>query len=141
MDFNKKWFSLIEVVIATSIITITVFWVYKLIWENSKIISNSSNYLQVNSLIPVLQECLEDIGFNNLYSSVWEEYTIGLWNSWFLNECNKNSTDSIIIDNIEYNMSVEIIDISTDEYIEWELAISSENTKTMTWYYKQIYKE
>ena len=61
MKKNIPWFTLIEVIIATWIITIAVFWVYKLISENTKIISNSTNYTQSILLFPVLEQCIENI--------------------------------------------------------------------------------
>ena len=122
-----KAFSLIEVVIATWIISITVFWVYKLIWENTKIISNSWNYLQINSLFPVLEECIENLWISS-------DTSIYLWNN--LDSCIKSSSWTII-DNITYNLSANITNSWTN-YIDWELVIDSEQNKTQTWFYKQI---
>jgi len=137
MKLLNKWFSLIEVVIATSIITISVFWVYKLIWENTKIITNSSNYLQVNSLFPIIEECLEETWFSNLSSlSVWNKYSYFLWTN--LEKCN-HSTSPTIIDNIDYYIKSILIGKSSD-YLEWEINIKSDETKAFTWYYKQIKK-
>jgi Tfp pilus assembly protein PilV len=138
MKYWIKWFSLIEVVIATSIISISVFWIYKLIWENTKIINNSSDYLQVNSLFPILENCIENIWFSSIDTySVDDKIDFNLWDTWSLNECNISWSDKVIIDDVEYELS-SIIKNKTSEYIELELQISSEKTKTMTWYYKQI---
>jgi Tfp pilus assembly protein PilV len=134
MKKQKKAFSLIEVIIATWIISVTVFWVYKLIWENTKIISNSWNYLQANSLFPVLEECIENI--NSDFSKQSGSYNIFLWDS--LTWCT-NNTDLNIIDNIEYNLSATITS-TWSKFIDWELSISSDEVKTMTWSYKQIKK-
>jgi len=59
MKKNKIGFSLIEVVIAAGILSVTVFGVYKLIGENSKLINNSDNYLTLNNLFIPLQECIK----------------------------------------------------------------------------------
>lgn len=134
---NKNAFSLIEVVIATSIITITVFWVYKLIWENTKIINNSWNILQVRSIFPVLQECIENIGFSTYIQSIWQQYNFNFW-SW-MEECNIGLGNIVEIDNLEYIIKWEVMNFWSD-YIDWELSIKSDETKTITWSYKQIDK-
>jgi len=134
---NKNAFSLIEVVIATSIITITVFWVYKLIWENTKIITNSSNYLQNNTLFPIIKECLEEKWFSSFDSlNDWDKYYIYLWNN--LTKC-QNIESWSLIDNIEYRINSTILS-RTSKYINWELYVKSDETKAFTWFYKQIKK-
>lgn len=127
----KIAFSLIEVVIATSIISITVFWVYRLIWENTKIISNSWNYLQANSLFPVLEECIKNINSDFLILS--GAYDIYLWGSltWCIISSNKTN-----IDNIDYSLSA-LITNTWSNYIDWGLSISSDEVRTMTWIYRQ----
>jgi hypothetical protein len=137
--YQKKWFSLIEIVIATSIITIAVFWVYKLIWENTKIINNSWNYLQVNSLFPVLEECIENIWFNTFIWAVWTEYNFNFWVNQNLDSCNITNWNKIVIDNLEYNLKWIIKNKSTDSIL-WELQIYSEETNTLTWNYQQLKK-
>ena len=137
MRQDKNAFSLIEVVIATSIITISVFWVYKLIWENTKIINNSSNYLQINSLFPVVEECIEKIWFS-VFKDTWSNnYDFNFWNTLSLENCNTGTTFNVIIDNIEYYLKW-IITNSWSDFIEWEISIRSDETKTVTWSYKQI---
>lgn len=135
MVYQKKWFSLIEVIIATSIITIAVFWVYKLIWENTKIISNSWNYIQVNSLFPALEECIENIWLDQLNSATWTEYDFNFWAS--LETCSTWITENIIIDNLKYNLKW-IIKNSWTDFIDWELQINSDEVNTVTWSYMQI---
>ncbi len=132
---NKKWFSLIEIVIATSIISISVFWVYKLIWENTKIINNSSIYLQVNSLFPIFQECIEN-KITNFNLSNWTSTWIYINNNLIWCQVINSWT---IIDNITYFLSWTIID-SSDNYNKWILSISTDQTKTQTWEYLQIKK-
>jgi len=131
---EKKAFSLIEVVIATSIITIAVFWVYKLIWENTKIINNSSNLIQVNSLFPALEECIENIWFNDFKNINKINYFFNFWNN--LTECGSWSLNTEI-DNVNYIFEW-IITNSWSKFIDWELQISSEQVRTMTWFFKQI---
>lgn len=136
---QKKWFSLIEIVIATSIITIAVFWVYKLIWENTKIINNSWNYLQVNSLFPVLEECIENLWFSSFPWVTTTEYDFNFWVNQNLDSCSISGGNKVVIDNIEYNLKW-IIKNRTIDSILWELQIYSEETNTHTWSYQQLKK-
>jgi len=138
MKKNILWFTLIEVIIATWIITIAVFWVYKLISENTKIISNSTNYTQSILLFPVLEQCIENIWIDNFLSSSLTEYRFNFWNSLLLNECYTGSVNPILLDNIEYIIEWEVLDVSIN-YIDWELKISSESNSS-TWFFKQIKK-
>ena len=131
---NKSAFTLIEVVIATSIITLTVFGAYKLIWENIKIINKSWNLQQTKALFPLLEECIENIWFNTFNLS---EYSFNFWVDNL--GCSIWDSNDIIIDNIEYGIKWTIID-STIDFIDWELSIKSSETKTLTWFYKQIKK-
>jgi hypothetical protein len=135
MIFTKKWFSLIEVVIATSIISITVFWVYKLIWENTKIITNSTNYLQVTSLFPVMEECIEN-KINNFPLAIWTNKDFYLDSN--LNDCQLINSWTII-DNITYYLSAKVME-SWNNYNKWQISIWSDEVKTKTWIYLQIKK-
>lgn len=134
MRKNKYAFSLIEVIIATAIISVTVFWVYKLIWENTKIISNSWNYLQLYSLFPVIEWCIENLNSNFTWT-IWIYYFY-LGNN--IQSCEYNSSWTII-DNIEYKLSWEITS-TWISFTDWKLIISSDEVKTQTWIYKQIKK-
>lgn len=130
---EKKWFSLIEVVIATAIISITVFWIYKLISENTKIINNSWNYFLINSLFPSLEECIDNIPPSSFVSGI---YYFSFWNN--LKSCSVQTTETwTIIDNIIYKMRGEIITNWLSD-IEWNLYIWSENTKDIMKNYRQI---
>jgi len=137
--FRKSGFTLIEVIIATSIITITVFWVYKLIWENTKIINKSWNILQSKYLFPLIEECIENLWIVSFPWWVWTKYTFNLWNNSLLNECKIGNSNILTIDNIDYILEWKVID-SWINYVELELSISSEEVKTMTWSYKLINK-
>ena len=136
---NNYWFSLIEIIIATSIITITVFWTYKLIWENTKIINNSWEYLQVNSLFPTINECLKNHWYTNLslFYNDNDEFYYNLWNSGTLNECIRHSWQYInTIDNSDFIIKSTLIKESTvPAFLKFIVEISSDNTKTLTWEY------
>jgi hypothetical protein len=94
MNSSNKAFSLIEVITSAIILSIAVFWVFKLIWENQKLINNSEKYKTANSLFIPLKECIK-----NIYS------TTTIKNTFYinLNNCTSEATETwIILDNIEY---------------------------------------
>jgi prepilin-type N-terminal cleavage/methylation domain-containing protein len=121
MKKNKKAFTLIEVIIASAILSITVFWVYKLIWENSKLINNSDNYLQLNSLFPAFEECIKNKWYSS-FSGDLENSTkkINFWNN--LNWCEIWNSNNVVIDNIEFFLETKIIS-KKNNYIDFELKI------------------
>jgi len=134
---QKKAFTLIETIIATTILTIAVFWVYKLIWENTKLINNSSNYNQSVWLFSTITECLENTWYS-IFSNkkTWYSTWIYLWNTltwcYFSNSWN-------IINNLEYYLNANITNTWSD-FIEWNIKIESDWIKTFTWKYIQIKK-
>ena len=131
---TKKAFSLIEVVVATSIITISVFWVYKLISENTKIINNSWNLLRANSLFPNIKECINYI--NNDFTLInWYSWNIYFWDS--LTWCSLTSTWINNIDNIEYIINTSIV-WTWSNYTTWKINIKSDNTIDLKQFYRQI---
>lgn len=98
---NNNWFTILEIIVATSILTISVFWVYKLISENNKIINNSNIYLNTTILIPSIENCIK-----NIEPGLGTKYYFDFWTNY--QECNISNTPTInIIDNIEYTMSAE----------------------------------
>ena len=133
----KKAFSLIEVIISASILSIAVFWVYKLIWENSKTINNINNFSQSNFLIPLSQECIDYIWFDTFKSSALTNYNLNLWNN--LDSCNTTSSTGILLDSIEYYIE-GIITNSWSNFIEWSINISSDQTKEISHKFIQIKK-
>ena len=139
MEKSKYWFTLIEVIVATWIITIAVFWVYKLISENTKIISNSSNNLQTALIFPVLEQCIDNIWVDAFYSDTSTWYIFNFWSSEELSDCNTWALQSVVFDNIEYLIEWEVLERVNPNYIDWELSISSDNNSS-TWFFKQIKK-
>jgi hypothetical protein len=94
MNSNKKAFSFTEVITSAIILSIAVFWVFKLIWENQKLINNSEKYKTATSLFTPFKECIK-----NIYS------TTTIKNTFYinLNNCTSEATETwIILDNIEY---------------------------------------
>lgn len=114
---DKKWFTLIEIIIATGILTVSVFWVFKLISENNKIIENSNNYLNSTLLINVAENCIENTLINaSRYISLWLD----------LKNCNMNSGEVInIIDWIEYTIRADL-QADTATWKIWEITVFNE---------------
>lgn len=82
MKKSNKAFSIIEIIISTVILTIWVFWVYKLIWNNMSLLSNNEIFLQQNMLFNPFKECLKAIWYNSLSwsYSVWSWFSVNFWN-------------------------------------------------------------
>ena len=90
----NKAFSIIEVIAATVVLTIAVFWVFKLIWENQKIINNYNNSNTSYSLLTSFRECIK----NNSWS-ISDNQKFYIW----LENCNLENTQTwIILNNINY---------------------------------------
>lgn len=87
MTKNKTWFSLIEVVVATSILTIWVFGIYKLIWNDLNLVSNTNTKKTANIIEKSLIECIKYFWKNTLSWSynIDEKFSINFWNN--LNWC------------------------------------------------------
>lgn len=129
-----KWFSLLEVVIAASILTVTVFWVYKLIAENSRLMKNASDYKQWNMLFVSLKECIENLSFDNFKASTQTGYSFNFWPTD--NLCLTGSYDTnysyswvTIWQNIYY-LYWEVTNSWSDigwDFINWDIGIYNEN--------------
>jgi len=117
---QQSWFTLIEVIIASAILSITVFWVYKLIWENSKLINNSDNYLQLNNLFLNLQECVQNKKLSFINEAVWYEQKINFWSDF--KSCKLWNSNPVSLDNIDYFLDTKIIK-KEEKYIILELVI------------------
>ncbi|QFR39187.1 prepilin-type N-terminal cleavage/methylation domain-containing protein [Candidatus Gracilibacteria bacterium 28_42_T64] len=135
MICNKKAFSLVEVIVAATILSISVFGVYKLIGENNKLLHNSGNYLQANMLFIPFIECLDNIGFDSFSGSSTQNYTFNFGSD--KTGCFTGSIDVVELDNIEYELS-GVITGSGSEFIDWDLQISNDNIGVIENTYKQI---
>jgi hypothetical protein len=120
---NKKATTLIELIVAVSILTISVFWVYKLIWENYKIINNSNSSIKTNFLFIKARNCIKNLGLDstsNIY--IENNKTCQIWNKL------------TIIDNIEYEIKAEKKD-NNGNTTGWIITITSPYEWTLTWFY------
>lgn len=134
MKNYKKAFSIIEIIISTAILTIWVFWVYKLIWNNMNFMANNENLLQLNTLYNPLRECIKSIWYNSLswsYNS-WDIFSINFWqdNMWCQTWTYNSTYDFswITLQNQEYFMYGKIIE-KTWTWIKLELNIYN----TLNW--------
>lgn len=120
---NTHAFSLIEVIVATGIITTTLFWVYKLIGENVKISEHYDKNIHSSVLMKNTKNCLANLGFN--YFDIQSETTfqVSLWNNGEL--CNTTSLTPSIVNDISYNISINQSIKNTDSII-WDINISGD---------------
>lgn len=133
INTTKSAFTLVEVMVAASILSVTIFGVYKLIGENTKLISNSEQYSFANTLFPSLQECIEYIWTGSFLSPTGSYY----FDFWDGTQCNHWTTPTnITLDNIDYILSGSYT--QTPEQIEWLLEVSSDTTKPITKTYTQL---
>lgn len=76
---STKGFSLVEIIISTIILTIGVFWVYKLIANNMSLLWKNETLLTMKTLEKSLEECLL------YFSKEWIDlsgtgFSVYLWN-------------------------------------------------------------
>lgn len=132
--WDKSWFSLIEVVVSAIILSMTVFWVYKLIAENNKIINNSNNFLDANILLENVVTCIENIWFDTLKTSNFNTQTWSFsFESTLTWKCLTWTYDTnftfpwIKLNNVDYFLYAKIIN-SWSDYLNWNLWVYSDTT-------------
>ena len=135
MKKTNKAFSLIEIIVAASILSIAVFWVYKLIAENTKIINNNDNYTAMYNLFPSFEECVSHIWFDSFKSSSDLDYSFNFWANWIW--CFTWTSNTITINNIDYELFWTITN-SGSNFINWNLEILAEGVWKIIKDYKQI---
>lgn len=138
MKKNINWFSLIEVIVATSILTIAVFWIFKLIWENSKILANSQNYIQANLLLQPSKECLDYLlkisDLNTVKTTLsWAYLDLSDFN-WVCVIWNNLTVNTL--DNIDYSIYIEKNNEWSD-FVDWKINIASDFIQPLYFDYLQ----
>ncbi len=138
---NNKAFSLIEVIIAATILSITVFWVYKLIGENSKLIANKDVFVERNILLNDMKECIENIGFASFTWNAQAQYSFnfGPLNFSCVSDTYNSSYTfpSVDIAGKSYFIFGNILNKSSSS-IDWELSVYEESSGKITKTYKQL---
>jgi hypothetical protein len=126
MKKNLLAFSLIELIVATTIATIGVFWIYSLIWNNQFNINNLWEYSKKESLYYSVFECIKTKGV--IFSkNKGDKLFINFWNN--LKQCNiTNSKKETKIDGIEYIFKVEIFEKYTN-FLKLKISIEWWNLK------------
>ena len=133
---SKKAFSLIEVVIATSILSLSVFGVYRLIWENIKLMNRSDIYLTANHFFPSLQECIKNTWFDYFKTQNILKYFLNFGSGGI--ECIFSNSESIVnLDNIEYTLQAQITS-SGSNFIDWNLSVQNDDIGNIKQSFLQI---
>lgn len=127
---TKKWFSLVEVVISAIILSLTVFWIYKLIAENNKVINNSNNYLDANLLLSNITNCIENFGFDSMKASsmntsTWSFYFDSNSLTWKCMTWNIDSSP-IKLNNLDYYLYWKIEE-KNDKFLKWILWVKNDS--------------
>lgn len=125
MKYNKRAFSIIEVVVSSIILSLSVFWIYKLIAENNKILNNSNNFLDANILITNITSCIENIWFDTLEAS---DFNTNTWSFYFKNSLTWKCMTWIYDTNYTFSW-VKLNNL--DYYLYWK--IKTKWTNNLIW--------
>lgn len=107
MKNTKKAFTLIEILVSCIILTIWVFWVYKLIWVNLVLLSNQQKLENMQILEKWFKKCLEKIWYNNLNSfSSWSNFSLNFW----------DNDNFCVLWNYDENFSFTWINLNSQNY-------------------------
>lgn len=131
---SKKWFTLIEIIVATSILTIAVFWVFKLIWENNKILSTSQNVKNSYLLLQPFTACINSL-WQSASVNISEDVYMDLWMN--KNLCQLSSTPvELNLNWWMYQLIATKLQEDTD-WILWNLRVSSDISEDINVEYLQ----
>lgn len=125
MKYKKNWFTLLEILVASFILSIVVFSVLKLISENKKLINNSKNITNMYNLVPNIKECIKNIWYENFKNNTQTWYSINFWNdlkscqTWNLNYTSINIEWIDYISNIILTKQTDIIDFEIEVKSDW----------------------
>lgn len=111
---NKKAFTLIEIIIATIILTAWIFGIYKLLSINVSNLNDYDNKAQINDLFINMQECIKSIWFSSF--SAWT-VSFNFWadNKW----CFTGAYDS--------SLSFSWVNIDNKDYfLYWSASLASD---------------
>ncbi len=100
MKHNTSWFTILEILVAMIIMTIWIFWIYKMIGSNMVLLSTYEDKKEINSLFSPFENCLFALGYENFSGSeyhVWDTFSLHFWekNIWcFIGDFDENFTFS-----------------------------------------------
>lgn len=78
---KKYWFTIIEVIIAASILWITVFWILNLINFNTNQTSIFYKEKLKNDIFLNTKECVKKIWYNFFENNIWTWISINFWDN------------------------------------------------------------
>lgn len=130
MKHHTHWFSLIEIIVSSIILTIGLFGVYKLIANNMVLIDEAQNKATQKNLILPMKECLASKKYTWLTSySSGDTLSVNFWTNLLdcqLSTYNTGYTFSgVTLDNETYFLYGKVIEKTTNN-IKLELNIYSE---------------
>ena len=102
---NKFAFTLVEVVIAWTILTVWVFWIYKMIWSNMLLLNKSQDTVDAQTLLQPATECIKSKKSTiNSLSQTW--FYLTFWNeinsfTWCLIN---TSSCTVLLNWVEYEI-------------------------------------
>lgn len=141
MKFSKKAFSILEVLIASLVLSVTVFWVYKLIGENSRLIGNKDIFTQKNILLLNAQKCLNYWGFSELKNAAINDMSINFGannSSCFTGTYNTDySFPSVNMNATNYYISAQITN-SWATFIDWDIWVFEESSGKFSKSFTQV---
>lgn len=113
MKLTIKAFSLIEIIISVIILTLWVFWIYKLIGNNMWLLWHNTTKWTMYTLNTNIKECLTSFWYNNLQSyNTGTTFSIYFWTDYtwcFLGTYDNNfSFTWIVLDNQNYYLYATI---------------------------------
>lgn len=136
MKQNFQAFTLIEVIVATSILTLSIFGIYKLIGENMRLIGNSSALSTSALLLNDTKECLKSFGYDAfswtaLYSVSFGNNNLGCFTGAYNSDY---SFSGVTLDSKEYFLSAEILNETTTGR-DWKLEVyeAELGKKSLNW--------
>ncbi len=125
----NTWFSLIEIIISTVILTIWIFWIYKLIGNNMAMLGNTQQRTTMKTLETNMRECINYFSFDSFNNyDTWSHFSIHFWNDnlWcFMGSYNKDYYFTwVTIDNNDFYLYGNIIEKSSSK-INFKLNVFS----------------
>ncbi len=136
---KEFWFTLIEVLVATSILSLSIFGIYKLIGENMRLIGNSSALSTAALLLNNGKECVKSFWYDAFWNS-WK-YGVDFWNDnlWCFtwSYSSDYSFTWVTIDSKKYYISAEILSTSTGVR-DWNFELFQEDIGKKQIHWRQV---
>lgn len=122
---NKFAFTLVEVVIAWTILTVWVFWIYKMIWSNMLLLNKSQDTVDAQTLLQPASECIKSKKSTiNSLSQTW--FYLTFWNEI-------NSFTWCLINTSSWTVLLN--------WVEYEIFWDRELINSQTWVILDILKD